>query len=111
VRAHVRTSTVGSVLDGETCNGYVQVCHSGNPVAFADHNGFQTEFGHEMDSIARIEQLLEQGQYFVHMLYTFRSVSRAIPMVRCRLLCLYVSFIGRWWVCRSPTPAHRTRTR
>lgn len=59
-----------------------EICSSGNPVGFADHNGFQTEFGHEMDSIARIEALLEQGQYFVHMLYTFRSISKAIPMVR-----------------------------
>ena len=29
----------------------------------------------------RIDTVLDQGQHFVHMLYTFRSVSRAIPMV------------------------------
>ena len=53
-----------------------------NPTSFADHNGFQSNFGAEMDAIAQIETLLEQGQKFVHMLYTFKSVSKAIPMIQ-----------------------------
>jgi len=53
-----------------------------NPTSFADHNGFQSNFGAEMDAIAQIETLLDQGQYFVHMLYTFRSVAKAIPMIQ-----------------------------
>ena len=52
-----------------------------NPVAFADHPAFGAQFSDEMDTIAKIDEILEQGQLFVHMLYTFRSVSRAIPMV------------------------------
>ena len=34
-----------------------------------------------MKTLIKIDMVLEQGQHFVHMLYTFRSVSRAIPMV------------------------------
>ena len=50
-----------------------------NPVSYADHVSFRTQFGSEIEQMAKIEAALEQGQYFVHMLYTFRSVSRAIP--------------------------------
>ena len=35
-----------------------------------------------MEAIATLEELLEQGQEFVHILYTFRSVARAVPLVR-----------------------------
>lgn len=52
-----------------------------NPVAYADHIGYATQFGSEMTLIAKMDSIVEQGQGFVHMLYTFRSVSRAIPMV------------------------------
>jgi len=52
-----------------------------NPVSFADHPAFGAQFSGEMDTIAKIDTILEQGQHYVHMLYTFRSVSRAIPMV------------------------------
>ena len=52
-----------------------------NPVAFADHPAFGAQFSSEMDTIAKIDTIVDQGQHFVHMIYTFRSVSRAIPMV------------------------------
>jgi hypothetical protein len=52
-----------------------------NPISYADHSAFITQFGSEMEQIAKIDEIVEHGQVFVHMLYTFRSVSRAIPMV------------------------------
>ena len=58
-----------------------------NKVGYVDHIGFQTRFGAETEKIATIDALLEKGQYFVHMLYTFRSVSRAIPMIVSLYFC------------------------
>lgn len=52
-----------------------------NPMASVDHRGFRSLFSTEMEQISRIYQATEQGSYFVHMLYTFRSVSKAIPSV------------------------------
>mmetsp|Transcript_22337 Transcript_22337/g.32537 ORF Transcript_22337/g.32537 Transcript_22337/m.32537 type:complete len:1588 (+) Transcript_22337:206-4969(+) len=52
-----------------------------NPISYADHPAFITQFGSEMEQIAKMDVIVEHGQHFVHMLYTFRSVSRAIPMV------------------------------
>ena len=53
-----------------------------NPINYADQKGFDTTFGPEMEAIATLEELLEQGQEFIHILYTFRSVARAVPLVR-----------------------------
>ena len=52
-----------------------------NPLNFSDHTAFEHSFSHEMETKSQIEQLLDEGSYFVQMLYTFRSVSRAIPMI------------------------------
>jgi cytoplasmic FMR1 interacting protein len=52
-----------------------------NPVSYADHPAFVTQFGSEMEQIAKMDVIVDQGQHFVHMLYSFRSVSKAIPMV------------------------------
>eukprot|EP00975_Prorocentrum_lima_P042028 8834576-Prorocentrum_lima.AAC.1 len=35
-----------------------------NPVAFADHTGFPSSFGQEMNATAQIERIIEQGQHF-----------------------------------------------
>ena len=48
---------------------------------WADHQGYFTTFSPEMDFIATIENLVEKGQALVHMLYTYRSVSQAIPEI------------------------------
>lgn len=37
--------------------------------------------GHSDKAIGELEKVLEVGRMHVNMLYTFRSVSRAIPMV------------------------------
>jgi hypothetical protein len=52
-----------------------------NPVSYIDHKGFLPTFTAEVDMTAKIESLVEQGQDFVNVLYTFRSVSKAIPEV------------------------------
>jgi cytoplasmic FMR1 interacting protein len=64
-----------------------------NPVAYVDHTGFSSQFGTEVQQIAKMEAIVERGQHFVHMLYTFRSVSRAIPMVVSMKLFLYYFYI------------------
>ena len=53
---------------------------SANPVGYTDAPGYQTQFGPEVAATAEVEGLLDEGQRFVHMLYTYRSVSRAIPV-------------------------------
>ena len=49
--------------------------------SFSEKSEFESCFGQEMEQIAKMESMTAQGQRFVHMLYTFRSVSRAIPIV------------------------------
>lgn len=73
-----------------------------NPISYADHSAFITQFGSEMEQIAKIDSIVEHGQHFVHMLYTFRSVSNALPMVVSSFihlllyslfLCLFLCFL------------------
>ena len=52
-----------------------------NPVGYVDHRGFLTNFGAEIEITSRIEAILDIGQEFVSLLYSFRSVSKAIPEV------------------------------
>ena len=53
-----------------------------HPIHYLDHAAFPTVHSEWIDWLGRMEDLLEQGKQFVYMLYSFRSVSRAIPMVR-----------------------------
>jgi cytoplasmic FMR1 interacting protein len=59
----------------------ISIAPTHNPLNFSDHNAFDHMFVNEMETKAAIEQLLDEGSHFVDMLYTFRSVSRAIPMI------------------------------
>eukprot|EP00520_Triparma_pacifica_P016970 CAMPEP_0118647642 /NCGR_PEP_ID=MMETSP0785-20121206/8721_1 /TAXON_ID=91992 /ORGANISM="Bolidomonas pacifica, Strain CCMP 1866" /LENGTH=1553 /DNA_ID=CAMNT_0006539761 /DNA_START=145 /DNA_END=4803 /DNA_ORIENTATION=+ len=59
----------------------VSIAPTHNPLNFSDHNAFDHMFVNEMETKAAIEQLLDEGSHFVDMLYTFRSASRAIPMI------------------------------
>ena len=52
-----------------------------NPVHYVDQNCFHSQFSSEIAQMSKIEKLLEQGTNFVHMLYSFRSVSKAVPLV------------------------------
>ena len=48
---------------------------------FSAKGEFESCFGQEMEQIHFLESMTVSGQRYVHMLYTFRSVSRAIPMI------------------------------
>jgi len=52
-----------------------------NSINYQDHIGLQTDFAPEIKATADVEALLVEGSEHVHMLYTFRSVGRAVPMV------------------------------
>ena len=54
---------------------------SANPLISADYRFFHTIFATDTDQIFRLQQMVDQGTYYVHMLYTFRSVSKALPAV------------------------------
>ncbi|KAJ1406706.1 hypothetical protein B484DRAFT_404062 [Ochromonadaceae sp. CCMP2298] len=43
------------------------------------HQGYFTTFAQEIDFIGKIEAMVDKGQVLVHVLYTYRSVSQAIP--------------------------------
>ena|SRR3989338_716295 len=52
-----------------------------NPLSYADRDGFQTRFSKEADVIGKLQGILDEGEFFVHTLYTYRSISRALPQV------------------------------
>jgi cytoplasmic FMR1 interacting protein len=52
-----------------------------NSINYQDHIGLQTDFAPEIKATADVEALLVEGSEHVYMLYTFRSVGRAVPMV------------------------------
>lgn len=61
----------------------VEISSSHN--AFADHQGYFTTFAQEMDFIAKMENLSEKGQVLINVLYSYRSVSQAIPEISIEL--------------------------
>lgn len=58
----------------------VEISSSSN-TSWQDHNGYFTTFGQEIDFIAKIETLVNKGTELIHTLYTYRSVSQAIPEI------------------------------
>eukprot|EP00629_Pelagomonadales_sp_RCC1024_P017002 CAMPEP_0119275140 /NCGR_PEP_ID=MMETSP1329-20130426/13283_1 /TAXON_ID=114041 /ORGANISM="Genus nov. species nov., Strain RCC1024" /LENGTH=1260 /DNA_ID=CAMNT_0007275501 /DNA_START=313 /DNA_END=4095 /DNA_ORIENTATION=+ len=52
-----------------------------NSINYQDQIGLQTDFAPEIKATADVEALLFEGSEHVHMLYTFRSVGRTVPMV------------------------------
>ena len=71
-------------IESAPCPIEYKVCSraDSNPVHFADATGFETDLSQETQACKEIELLLEHGEYFVHLLYCFRSCSRALPMVK-----------------------------
>eukprot|EP01035_Chromulina_nebulosa_P033145 gene33145-44367_t len=49
--------------------------------ALIDHKGYFSTFSAELDIIAKIENLVQRGNIYIHLLYSHRSVSQAIPDV------------------------------
>ena len=52
-----------------------------NSIQFQDHIGLQTELAEETIASAGMEALVVEGLEHIKMLYTFRSVGRAVPVV------------------------------
>ena len=50
-----------------------------NSIQFQDHIGLQTELAEETIATAGMEALVVEGLEHIKMLYTFRSVGRAVP--------------------------------
>ncbi|KAL0491851.1 Rac-binding component of scar regulatory complex [Acrasis kona] len=79
-RYPVRTNQ--PVIEASTEYVSYEIGSFSNPLLFADRNGFQTRFAKEAETIARLQNILHDGEYFVHTLYTYRSISRALPQVK-----------------------------
>lgn len=60
---------------------YYELANASNAVHYAGRIGFEADFQQETEAIATMDQLLENGEYYIHLLYCFRSCSRALPMV------------------------------
>lgn len=57
----------------------VEISSFTNPFGYADAKGFRIASEVEIDFIAKIEELTERGSSLIPILYSFRSVSKAIP--------------------------------
>ncbi|KAL9642946.1 hypothetical protein ABK040_010639 [Willaertia magna] len=53
-----------------------------SPLNFADRDGYQTRFAKEAEYIQSLQEIIDTGEYFIHTLYTYRSISRALPQVQ-----------------------------
>lgn len=59
----------------------IEICSAANPLGFSDHKGYYTTFGAEIELIAKLENAYNVGQEFVNLIYSYRSVSHAIPEI------------------------------
>ena len=48
---------------------------------YADRGAFETAWGEETVIMAKMNEILKQGEFFINMVYTYRSCSKAIPTV------------------------------
>ena len=85
VEAVLRLNEI-ELLDGSPCiesapaSINYELASEHNPVEYADAAAFSGDaFKGETNLVAEMERLLSNGEYFVNMLYTFRSSSRAFP--------------------------------
>jgi len=64
------------------------------PNRFIDARAYSMKFAPDLDLMAIIDSLAVRGQEYVSMLYSFRSISKAIPMlVGCsNYLFVYILF-------------------
>jgi len=74
-------SLPGNVPNIQFTSQSIDIETRADATTFMEKGDFESCFSQEMEQISKIELMTEQGDKFVHMLYTFRSVSRAIPMV------------------------------
>lgn len=49
---------------------------------YVDHKAFETKWSEEMEAARALADVVKRGDYFVNMLYTYRSCSKALPQVK-----------------------------
>jgi cytoplasmic FMR1 interacting protein len=57
-----------------------EMAPSSNVLQCLDHSCYPADFGSELQAIAQLDALLEKGRALVRTLYSYRGVSRAIPV-------------------------------
>jgi cytoplasmic FMR1 interacting protein len=58
-----------------------EIAPSSNVLQYVDHGGFNTGYGSGVEDIGKLEKMVEVGRRHIRTMYTYRSVSKAIPMV------------------------------
>lgn len=70
--ANIEASSLPIALEGWT---------SSADIGFCDVDAFGSDFASEAKDLASMQTLVEHGQGFISMIYTYRSCSKALPMV------------------------------
>lgn len=71
--ANIEASSLPLALEGWT---------SSADIGFRDVDAFGADFTNEANDLAAMQTLVEHGQGFISMIYTYRSCSKALPMVQ-----------------------------
>eukprot|EP01038_Epipyxis_sp_PR26KG_P007795 gene7795-10589_t len=59
----------------------VEIGSNFNPNGFVDYKGYYTNFGMELELIGKMESFIDQGSVYMNLLYSYRSISQAIPEI------------------------------
>lgn len=81
------------VIEAQTQYVTVETGYINNPSNFLDRDGFPSRFVKEAETIAKLvpkifniyflqHDVLTEGEHFTNTLYTYRSISRAVPTVK-----------------------------
>ena len=46
-----------------------------------DHSAFKHKYADELANIAELEELINEADYYINTLYTYRSYSKPLPMI------------------------------
>ena len=46
-----------------------------------DHSAFKHKYAEELANIAELEELINEADYYINTLYTYRSYSKPLPMI------------------------------
>ena len=69
-------------LQGPNPRVHYEACADGNAVGYADRNGFEgysLQFADETKGLVELEALAERGNELSSIVYTYRSVAKALP--------------------------------
>ena len=57
----------------------INLASSVNPLGYVDNKGYTTPYNEESEVAGTFEATVEQGTSLVNFLYTYRSISKALP--------------------------------